>query len=118
MELLYYVLAATDSKKPQMLCTRIPLRKKSTISKTWPRAQKHLLHVLKFSTARHQHINLLPDQGFTLTKKTLVGMHIQEKVGTIKVTLKGPRRRVARQRKGDVAAGELCCGTERGKRWK
>lgn len=40
--------------------------------------------------------------GFTIAKRTLMGLYIQEKVGTVKVTLKGPTR-VLRQRKGVVA---------------
>lgn len=43
--------------------------------------------------------------------ENLNGLYIQEKEGTVKVILKGPRR-VMRHRKGDAAVGELCYGIE------
>jgi len=48
MELLYYVLVTMDSKKLLTLCARIPLRKKSTISKMLPSTQKHLFMYSNF----------------------------------------------------------------------
>lgn len=57
---IIYILATKGSKQLQMPCTRILLRKKSTIFTMWLRAQKLLLHVFKFSSARH--IILLSDQ--------------------------------------------------------
>lgn len=65
-----------------------------------------------FVGAWHLHNNLLPDRGFTITQRTTVGTYMKESGDRPGGQLRPGKRRVRRQRKGDVAVGELSYGTE------
>lgn len=67
-----------------------------------------------FVGAWHLHNNLLPDRGFTITQRTTMGtyMYMNESGDCPGGQLRPGKRRVTRQRKGDVAVEELCYGTE------
>lgn len=67
-----------------------------------------------FVGAWHLHNNLLPDWGFTITQRTAMGTYVymKESGDCPGGQLRPGKRRVRRQRKGDVAVGELSYGTE------
>lgn len=79
VELLYYVLATKGSKHLQMPGTRILLRKKSAMSKMWQRAQKTTASCSQTFQCQAHHPTVWP--GFTVAKRTLMGICAQKKSG-------------------------------------